>query len=86
MATTAEQIETLNPGDYIDAVDIYYRVIKLNTKKKKIILTHAFMRGSRADGMWTCYYTDNISRKDFQYWGIIRKNSPDAKGIEGKIK
>jgi hypothetical protein len=83
---TAEQIETLSPGDYINGAEVYYKVLKLNLKKKKIILSHAFMKGYKAEGMWTCYYTDNISRADCQYWNIIRQNSKEAEGIEKKVK
>jgi len=87
MATTIREIRTLNKGDYIEASELYYRFIKINIKNKTITLTPPFPYGQKPIGrIWTSKYDDSISKIDYHYWNIIRKNSPKAKGIEKKVK
>ena len=85
MAVTIKKIETLK-RDYIEASDLYYKVINLDTTKKQITLTAPFSQGSKATGKWTSTYNDKVAKIDHQYWNIIKANSKEAKGIESKLK
>jgi len=86
MPITIKEVETLRKGDYIDASDFYYRVIRINYKSKFLTLTYPFERGGKAYGKSTFKYTDKVAKIDFQYWNIIRKNSKDARGLERRLK
>jgi hypothetical protein len=86
MAVTIEQLETLRPGDYIEASELYFRVIRINTKAETLTMTRPFSKGERAVGITTFNYNDKVAKIDNKYWNIIRQNSPKAKGIERKVK
>lgn len=79
MATVAE-LRTLNPGDYIEASNLYYKV--LDVTNKGLVLTNPFAYGERPKGKWLSEFKDEFARIDHPYWNIIRKNSHIAKGIE----
>jgi len=86
MSITIKEIETLKPGDYLEAADVYYKVLKINVRNKSYRLSKPFERGKTAEGSSTINYTDRISRIEHQYWSIIRKNSKEARGLEKKLK
>ena len=86
MAVTIQKIEKLKKGDYIEASEIYYKVIKVDTVRKKLVLTKPFSKGYKAEGNWSSSYVDDIAKQDQLYWKIIRKNSKESEGIEGKLK
>ena len=86
MVVTIDEIERLKKGDYIEASGFYYKVIKINTKSKTLILTEPFSYGEKAIGKWASNYNNNISKIDHQNWDIIKKNAPGAKGLEKKVK
>lgn len=74
------------PGDYIGAPNTYYKVLKINIKKKTYSLSKPFERGGKAQGSIAINYTDRLSRIEHQEWSIIRKNSKEARGLEGRLK
>ena len=82
-----QDVETLRRGDYIEASELYWKVLGIDTTKKQLTLTKTFARGEIPKGSLVVdNYTDDIAARDLPYWTIIRANSKEARGIEGKVK
>jgi len=82
---TIQDIETLRKGDYIEASELYSKVLAINIQKKQLTLTEPFEKGFKPRSRWVSKYTENIAAIDLPHWNIIRADSKGARGIEGKL-
>ena len=84
IAEAIGQLKTLHKGDYIEASNLYYKV--LGVTENDIVLTDPFPKGARAKGKWNYAFIDEALRYDIVHWNLIRQDSKDARGIEKKIE
>jgi hypothetical protein len=84
IAEAIGQLKTLHKGDYIEASNLYYKV--LGVKEDRIVLTDPFPKGSKPKGKFDYAFTDETLRYDIIHWNLIRQDSKDARGIEKKIE
>ena len=77
------QLKSLKPCDYIEASNLYYKV--LGVQDDGLVLSNTFLYGHKAKGKWFCSFYSNSARIDWNNWSIIRKNLKGAKGIEKKV-
>jgi len=81
---TIKQLRTLNKDDYIEADDLYYKVLEV--KPNGLELSHPFGKGEKARKKWFYSFSSKLLPYDIPYWNIIRQNSKEAKGIENQTK